>query len=303
MMDTPPVINLIRMPEHQTVRTLEDNARLREKLKSLKRWPTEFFRIDIGNGVELDGWCIKPHDFDANKRYPVLFYVYGEPAAQSVLDQWGSRKTYLWHQMLAQQGYLIVSVDNRGTPAPRGRDWRKYIYRQLGLLTPQDQAEALKALIKRWPYLDPQRVGVWGWSGGGTMSLHLIFRYPELYHTAMSVAPATNERFYDTIYQERYMGLPRDNAEGYRLGSPITYAGQLKGNLLLVHGTADDNVHYANTEVLADELIAANKHFTMMAYPNRSHSISEGRNTRRHLFGLLTRYLRDNLPPGPRVKQ
>jgi dipeptidyl-peptidase-4 len=299
--DTPPVVNLVSLPDHKVVRTLAENKKLHEKVRALKRRPTEFFRIDIGDGVELDGCCIKPPDFDAAKRYPLLFHVYGEPAGQTVLDRWGAA-TYLWHLMLAQEGYVVVSVDNRGTPAPRGRDWRKVIYRRVGILAPQDQAAAVRALCKKWAWADPGRVGIWGWSGGGSMSLNAIFRYPDLYHTAMSVAPVTNQRYYDTIYQERYMGLPRDNPTGYRDGSPITHAHRLKGNLLIVHGTADDNVHYANTEALVNDLIAANKQFAMMAYPNRSHSIQEGTNTRRHLFTLLTRYLRQNLPPGPKAR-
>jgi dipeptidyl-peptidase-4 len=299
--DTPPVVSLVSLPDHKVVRPLAESKKLHEKAKALKRRPTEFFRIDIGDGVELDGWCIKPPDFDPGKRYPVLFHVYGEPAGQTVVDRWGS-STYLWHLMLAQEGYVVLSVDNRGTPAPRGRAWRKAVYRRVGILAPQDQAAAVRALAKKWAWLDPGRVGVWGWSGGGSMSLNAIFRYPDLYHTAMAVAPVANQRYYDTIYQERYMGMPQDNPAGYRDGSPITYANRLKGNLLVVHGTADDNVHYANTEALVNELITANKQFTMMAYPNRSHSIHEGTNTRRHLFTLLTRYLRQNLPPGPKSR-
>jgi dipeptidyl-peptidase-4 len=299
--DSPPVTDLIRLPDHESVRPLAENKKLRAAVDALKRRPAEFFRIDIGGGVELDGWCIKPPDFDPAKRYPVLFHVYGEPAGQTVLDRWGG-PTHLWHLMLAQDGYLVMSVDNRGTPAPRGRDWRKVVYRQVGILAPQEQAAAVRAIQKRWPFVDPERVGVWGWSGGGSMTLNAIFRFPDVYHTAMAVAPVPNQRYYDTIYQERYMGLPHDNPDGYRDGSPITHAGRLKGNLLVVHGTGDDNVHYAGTEALVNELIAANKQFSMMAYPNRSHSIAEGPNTRRHLFGLLTRYLHQNLPPGPKAR-
>jgi dipeptidyl-peptidase-4 len=198
---------------------------------------------------------------------------------------------------------VVISVDNRGTPAPRGRDWRKVVYRQIGILAPKEQAAAVRAIEHRYAWVDPERIGIWGWSGGGSMSLHAIFRFPDIYRMAMSIAPVANERYYDTIYQERYMGLPKDNVQGYREGSPITYAPQLKGDLLIIHGTADDNVHYANTEALVQELIAANKQFTMMAYPNQSHSIREGRNTRRHLFTLLTNYLRDHLPAGPRDRE
>lgn len=295
----PPVTDLIRLPDHVSVRVLEDNAELRAKLSTLNKCPTELFRVDIGDGVLLDGWCMKPPDFDLNRQYPLFFHVYGEPAGSTVQDKWGGTNL-LWHTMLAQQGYLVVSVDNRGTAAPRGRAWRKCIYRQVGILASADQAAATRAIIKNWPYVDPNRIGIWGWSGGGSMSLNAIFRYPELYHTAMAIAFISNQRFYDTIYQERYMGLPDDNEEGYSQGSPITFAHQLTGNLLIVYGTGDDNCHYQNCEVLIDELIKHNKTFSMMAYPNRSHSIREGENTTRHLYGLLTRYLTEHLPPGPR---
>jgi dipeptidyl-peptidase-4 len=295
----PPVSELVHLPDHKVVKTFADNAALKQKLAGLRRGQSEFFRINIAPDVALDGWCIKPPGMDPARKYPVLFYVYGEPAGQTVLDRWDGRR-YLWHNLLAQQGYVVMSVDNRGTPAPRGRAWRRSIYRQVGILAAADQAAAVRALLKQRPYLDPSRIAVWGWSGGGSMTLNAIFRYPDQYQTAMAVAPVPNQRYYDTIYQERYMGLPADNAEGYRKGSPIHFAHQLKGNLLLVHGTGDDNCHYLGMEALIDELIAHNKQFTMLAYPNRSHGISEGRNTRRHLFESLTRYLRAHTPPGPR---
>ena len=301
-MDELPVIDLVQLPSHARVRVLEANSQLRQKISILKKRPTEFFRIDIGHNILLDGWCMKPPDFDPRKKYPLLFYVYGEPAGQTVLDQWGGEK-YLWHLMLAQKGYLVVSVDNRGTPAPRGRVWRKCVYRQIGILASADQAAATRIIIKRWPYIDPNRIGIWGWSGGGSMSLNAIFRYPDLYHTAMAIASVSNQRFYDTIYQERYMGLPDDNEEGYQNGSPITFAHQLEGHLLIVHGTSDDNVHYQSCEALINELIKHNKSFSMMAYPGRSHSIKEGDNTKRHLFELLTRYLKENLPAGPKAAE
>jgi len=300
--ETPPVTELINLPEHEAVRTMADNSELRTKLGELKRCPTEFFRIDVGDDVLLDAWCIKPPDFDPEKRYPLLFHVYGEPAGQTVLDRWGGEK-YLWHLMLAQQGYLVMSVDNRGTPAPRGRPWRKCIYRQIGILASADQAAAAHAIIKDRSYVDPNRIGIWGWSGGGSMSLNAIFRYPDLYHTAMAIAFISDQRLYDTIYQERYMGLPQDNEQGYKNGSPITFAHQLKGNLLIIHGTGDDNCHYQSCETLINELIKHNKHFTMMAYPNRTHAIKEGENTKRHLYELLTGYLKQNLPAGPRPRQ
>jgi len=296
--DSPPRIELVRLPGHETVRVLVDNRELAKRLQALKLAPAEFFRVDIGGGVELDGFCLKPSNLDPAKRYPLLIFVYGEPAGQTVLDRWGG-KNHLWHRMLAEQGYVVISFDNRGTPAPRGREWRKAVYRQVGILAAAEQAAALEKVLAERPYLDPQRVGVWGWSGGGSMSLNAIFKYPRLYHTAMSVAPVPNQRYYDTIYQERYMGLPDDNVDGYLQGSAINFAKQLEGNLLVVHGTADDNVHYQITEMLIDELIRHNKRFTMMAYPNRTHAIREGANTSRHLRELLTGYLTNHLPPGP----
>ncbi len=295
--DVPPRVELIRLPEHRTERVLVDNRRLAERLAGLDSSPVEFFRVDIGDGIELDGYCLKPTDFDSQKKYPLLIYVYGEPAGQTVLDRWGG-KGQLWHRMLAQRGYVVMSVDNRGTPAPRGRCWRKVVYRQVGVLAPIEQAAALKQVLEDRPYLDSDRVGIWGWSGGGSMALNAIFKYPELYHTAVAVAPVADQRLYDTIYQERYMGLPDDNIEGYTQGSAIHFAEQLAGNLLLVHGTADDNVHYQITELLIDELIRHKKQFTMMAYPSRSHSISERENTVVHLRNLLTDYLAEHLPAG-----
>jgi dipeptidyl-peptidase-4 len=295
--DTPPVVNLVRLPEHRLVRPLVENTALRAKVNSLRRGPTEFFRVDIGGGVQLDGFCMKPPDFDSTRHYPLLFHVYGEPAGQSVLDRWGGSSN-LWHTMLAQKGYLIASVDNRGTPAPRGRAWRKIIYRQIGILASQEQAAAAK-IIGRRRFVDSTRIGIWGWSGGGSMSLNAILRYPEIYTTAIAVASVPDQRYYDSIYQERYMGLPADNPDGYRNGSPIAFAGRLRGNLLLIHGTGDDNVHYKGAEALVNAFVAANRQFSFMAYPNRSHGISEGAGTTRHLYELMTRYILQNLPAGP----
>jgi dipeptidyl-peptidase-4 len=290
----PPATELVRLPQHATVRTLAGNHELRAKVDALRRVPVEFFRVEIGGGVELDAWCLKPPDFDPQMRYPLLVYVYGEPAGQTVVDRWDGNRT-LWHLMLAQKGCVVVSIDNRGTPSPRGRAWRKSIYRQVGILASSDQAAAVKALLQKRPYLDPERVGVWGWSGGGSMTLNAMFRYPELYKTGIAVAFVSDQRLYDTIYQERYMGLPKDNEEGFKNGSPITFASKLEGNLLIIHGTGDDNVHYQSFEKLVNELVAHRKRFTMMAYPNRSHGISEGRNTTIHLYELMTDYLEDIL--------
>ena len=294
--ETPQVIDLVRLDSHERIRVLESNSRLAEKVASLNRLPVEFGTIHADNGVDLDYWLLKPFDFDPAKKYPVLFHVYGEPAGQTVLDRWGG-SGYLWHLMLTQQGYIVMSVDNRGTPAPRGRQWRKCVYGKIGIIASEDQAAACRA-VRSWSFVDSTRIAIWGWSGGGSMTLNMMFRHPELYDAGMSVAPVANQRLYDTIYQERYMGLPQQNTEGYTQGSPITFAGNLQGDLLVVHGTGDDNVHYQNTEMLVNELIRHNKQFTMMAYPNRSHGIYEGRNTSRHLRGLLTRFLHEHIEPG-----
>jgi dipeptidyl-peptidase-4 len=271
---------------------------LAAKVGALERGKAEFVRVGIGDGVELDGWRILPPGFDPSKKYPLLIHVYGEPAGQTVLDRWGG-SGYLWHLLLSQKGYIVASFDNRGTPAPRGRAWRKSIYRQVGILASADQAAAVRTVIKDWPGVDPERIGVWGWSGGGTMTLNALLRYPDLYRTGIAVAFVSNQRYYDSIYQERYMGLPKDNEAGYRDGSPITFAKNLKGNLLLIHGTGDDNVHYQNCEALVNEFIRFNRSFSMMAYPNRSHGIYEGENTTLHLYGTMLRYLKENLPAGP----
>jgi putative heme-binding domain-containing protein len=291
---TPPVVELTRLGDNTAVRTLADNAKLREKLAALKRLETEFIRVPIGGGVTLDGWSIKPAKVESNAKLPLLMHVYGEPHGQTVRDAWPGPRG-LWHWMLAQQGFVVASVDNRGTNVPRGREWRKSVHKKIGIIAPTEQAAAVRELLKRWPFVDPTRVGSWGWSGGGSMSLNALFRHPDLYRTAIAVAPVADQRLYDTIYQERYMGLPTDNAAGYRDGSPITHAGKLRGNLLLVHGTGDDNCHYQGTERLMEELIAKGKRFSVLPYPNRTHAIGEGRNTNQHLMEAMTRFLHDNL--------
>ena len=291
-----PVTDMVRLPQHAVVRTLIDNKETQERLSKLKLTQAEFFRVNIGEGLELDGWMIKPPDFDSNKRYPVLFHVYGEPWGQTVLDAWGGRNQ-LWHMMLAQQGYIVMSVDNRGTPAPRGRAWRKIIYRKMGIVNSGDQAAAARAIAK-WPYVDASRIGIWGWSGGGSSTLNAMFRYPDVYAVGLSVAPVPDLRYYDTIYQERYGGLPKDHPDEWQQSSPITFANNLRGQLMIVHGTGDDNVHFQGTEALIDKLIAANKQFSMMAYPNRSHGIYEGPGTSRHLYGLFTKFITEKLPAG-----
>ncbi|MDP6443132.1 MAG: prolyl oligopeptidase family serine peptidase, partial [Pirellulaceae bacterium] len=291
---------LVSLPDHRRRKQLVTNEKLVEKIADLPRQDTEFFRVAIADGVELDAWCVKPPRFDPQTKYPLLVYVYGEPAGSTVNDRWGG-KSYLWHLMLAQRGYVVMSFDNRGANVARGRAWRKKAYRKIGIVAPQDQAAAVRAVLKERSYLDADRVGIWGWSGGGSSSLHAIFKYPKLYKTAIAIAPVPNQRYYDTIYQERYMGLPETNVEGFRQGSPINFAKNLEGDLLLVHGTADDNCHYQTTELLIDELVAHNKQFMLMSYPNRTHSIRERKNTTRHLREMMTRFLLQHLPPGPRM--
>ncbi|MGH9368935.1 MAG: S9 family peptidase [Thermoanaerobaculia bacterium] len=297
--DRPPVVELVSLPEHRTARTLVDNAELRSKAATLLATPVEFFPLPIGGGVTLDGWLLKPPDFDVSRKYPLLVYVYGEPAGQTVEDEWKEERA-LFHRALAREGYLVASFDNRGTPAPKGAAWRKIVYGAVGDLSSKDQAAAVRALAAERAYVDLERVAIWGWSGGGSSTLNAMFRFPDLYKVGISVAPVPDQTLYDTIYQERYMGLPQDNAEGYRRGSPIHFAEGLKGRLLLIHGSGDDNVHYQGTEKLVNRLVELEKPFDLMVYPNRSHTIKEGKGTSLHLHSLIARYLLTNLPPGPK---
>src|SRR5262249_21721127 len=228
----------------------------------LKQAPVEFTQTDIGGGIKLDTWIMRPVDFDSTKKYPVLFYVYGEPADQTVKDEWqGSR--WLWHLMLTQQGYIVASVDNRGTPGPRGRDWRKAVHNQIGSLRVHDQSEAARVIGRR-AWVDSTRMGVWGWSGGGSSTLLLMVRAPDVYKVGMAVAPVANVHNYDTIYQERYVGLPSMDSAAYHDASALYFARGLRGDLLVVHGSGDDNVHYQGTEQLINALVAAGKPFQMM---------------------------------------
>lgn len=276
----------ISLPTHNTIRTLVDNEQYMSKLNTLNLPEVRFFTVHTQEGVDVDGRMILPIDFDSTLQYPVLFHVYGEPWGQVATDNFVG----LWNIMLAQKGLIVIDMDNRGTPCLKGSEWRKCIYRQIGVINSRDQAMAAKEVLK-WNFVDPQRTAVWGWSGGGSMTLNLMFRYPEIYKTGIAVASVSDQLVYDNIYQERYMGLPQENLNDFIEGSPITYAGNLQGNLLLIHGTNDDNVHYQSAELLINELIKQNKQFQMMSYPNRSHGIYEGRNTRRHLYTLITNYL------------
>jgi dipeptidyl-peptidase-4 len=292
--DMPPVVDLISLPDHRSVRSLVDNAELRAKVGQLIKPPVEFFKIDIGEGVLLDGWMIKPANFDPGRKYPLVVYVYGEVASQTVLDAWGGSRA-LFHRALANEGYIIVSVDNRGTPGPKGVAWRKIVYGTIGDLSSKDQAAAVGAMAARYPFIDRTRVGIYGHSGGGSNTLNAMFRFPDTYKAGVSSAPVADQKLYDTIYQERYMGLPKDNSEGYRIGSPINFAEGLKGKLLLVHGSGDDNVHYQNTERLVNRLVQLGKRFDLMVYPNRTHALSEGPGTSLHFYSLIARYFFEHL--------
>ncbi|MBL8217985.1 MAG: DPP IV N-terminal domain-containing protein [Bryobacterales bacterium] len=293
-LDVPPVTSLVRLPGHERVRVMEDNAELRTNAASVITPAAEFLKVTVADGVTLDGWMLKPRSFDAKKKYPVVVYVYGEPFGSTVANAWNGNRG-LFHRALADEGFLVVSFDNRGTPLPKGRAWRKVINGAVGVLSTKDQTEAVLALAKDRPYVDLGRVGVWGWSGGGTNTLNLMFRSPELFRVGVSIAPVPDQRLYDSIYQERYMGTPEENAAGYRAGSAIHFAEGLQGNLLYFHGSGDDNVHYQGTEKLMNRLIELGKPFDFMSYPNRSHAISEGAGTSLHLYSLMARYFLENL--------
>ena len=259
----------------------------------------EFFTLTTCDNIQLDGWMVKPTNFDPSKKYPVVFYVYSEPAASTVHDLYTISNNRLYRGNMADDGYIYVSVDNRGSPSPKGRAWRKSIYRKIGNINIHDQAMAAREILK-WPFVDPERVAVWGWSGGGSATLNLMFQYPDIYRTGIAIAALCNLLSYDNVYQERYMGLASENLEDYISGSPVTYAKNLKGNLLYIHGTGDDNVHYQNAEMLINELVKYNRQFQFMAYPNRTHSLREGEGTYEHLSTLYTNYLKTHCPPGPK---
>ncbi|HEY8483017.1 MAG TPA: S9 family peptidase [Longimicrobiales bacterium] len=286
----PPVTRL-HTANGRLVRELVNNQELASRLAAQRLRPPEFFRFRTSDGVELNGYFIKPPDFDASRKYPVLLYVYGGPGSQTVVDSWGGSR-YLWHQLLAQRGVIVVSVDNRGTGG-RGRAFKKVTYLNLGKWEVNDQIEAARYLASL-PYVDPARIGIWGWSYGGYMTALTMTKGGDLFRAGISVAPVTDWRLYDTIYTERFMRTPEENPEGYRESAPVNHAAGLTGALLLVHGTADDNVHPQNTIQLANALQLAGKQFSLMLYPNRTHSISGG-NTMVHLFTMMTDWVRQRL--------
>lgn len=290
---TPNKISLVYVPDHKETKLMEDNRELKAKYDALGLKPKDFFKVDIGED-KLDAYMIKPANFDPGRKYPLLFYVYGEPAGTTVQNNWDGGEG-LWHQYLAQKGYVVVSVDNRGTRTPRGHKWRQSIYGQIGILASEDQSKAAKKILSTYSFLDPTRVGMWGWSGGGQMTLNCMFRYPDIYKTGIAVSFVSDQKLYDATYQERYMGLLETNAKGYFDGSPINHAKNLQGNLMIIHGTGDDNVHYQSFEMLTNELIKHNKLFSMMSYPMRSHGINEGANTTLHLRRTMEKYWLANL--------
>lgn len=292
---TKPQNEVVSLPEHKHL-----SGSVIKLGQDVKNKP-EFFKVKTATGIEMDGWMVKPTKFDSTKKYPVVFYVYSEPAGATVSDSYGAGMNGEYVGNMADDGYIYISMDNRGTPAPKGREWRKSIYKNIGLVNIEDQAAGAREILK-WPYVDTARVAVWGWSGGGSCTLNLMFQHPEIYKTGISIAAVGWQLTYDNIYQERYMGVPIDSAgRSYFIkGSPVTYAKNLRGNLLYIHGTGDDNVHYKNAELLINELVKYNKQFQMMAFPNRTHSINEGPGTTQFLRTLYTNYLKQHCPPGAR---
>ena len=295
--NTPPVSEWISLPDSKPLNAAKSIA---ASIKTNDNSDVEYTRVVTAGNVILDAWINKPKNFDPEKKYPVVLYVYGEPAASTVQDSYGNHNNFLYNGDMRGDGYVQVAIDNRGTPMLKGAAWRKSIYRNIGTINIEDMAQGFKRLMEMNPYFDKDRVAVWGWSGGGSSTLHLLFRYPELFQTGIAIAAVSNQLFYDNIYQERYMGLPQENKEDFIKGSPVTYAKNLKGNLLYIHGTGDDNVHFSNAELLVNELVKYNKQFQYMPYPNRSHGLSEGAGTFEHLRTLYTTYLKAHCPPGAR---
>ncbi|MBP9637071.1 MAG: S9 family peptidase [Bacteroidaceae bacterium] len=289
---TPPNVDMVAFPGHKSTRMLVDNSKAKLQYEALGLQKKEFFKVTSGD-LQLDAWMIKPAQFDASKKYPVIIEVYGEPAGATVQDVWQGGD--LWPQYMAGEGYLMVSIENRGAMAPRGRKWRKCIYGEVGTMASEDQARGAKDLCKQFSFADSSRIGITGWSGGGSQTLNCMFRYPNIFKTGIAIAFVADQRLYDTVYQERYMNTPQVNPNGYRLGSPITWAEGLKGNLLLIHGTGDDNVHYQNCERLVNKLVEYGKIFSQISYPMRTHSINERSGTTLHLRRTMADFWHKNL--------
>ena len=295
---TRPMQAVVSLPDHRFINEDQNMINKFDKKKKSDH-PLEFFQITTVDDVTMEGWIVKPKDMDKNKKYPVLFYFYSEPAGQTGVNRYGAGNNGLYDGNLAEDGYVYVTFDGRGTPSPKGRAWRKAIYRQIGRINVRDMAMGAKAVFDKYNFIDTSRVAVHGWSGGGTATLNCLFQYPEIFHTGIAVAAVANQLTYDNIYQERYMGDPKESYQDYVDGSPIKYAKNLEGNLLYIHGTGDDNVHYQNAEMLANELIKHKKVFYMLSYPNRSHGIRED-GAYPHVRLMFTDFLRKNCPPGGR---
>lgn len=288
--ETPNIFTLHKAKTGKNLREIKNNDAIKNKLKNYKISPKEFSTIAV-NGNDLNMYMIKPLDFDPNKEYPLFMYQYSGPGSQSVSNSWGGSNDY-WHQMLAQEGCIVVCVDGRGTGF-KGRDFKKMTQKELGKYEVEDQISAAKKLGEL-PYIDEDRIGIWGWSYGGFMSSNCLFQASDTFSMAIAVAPVGSWRFYDTIYTERYMQTPQENASGYDNNSPISHVDKLKGDFLLVHGSGDDNVHLQNTMRLAEALIQANKQFEWAVYPDKNHGIYGG-NTRLHLFNKMTNFIKESL--------
>ena len=290
-LDQPTLYTLHKAPSGELVKVLEDNEQLKTRLSSFALGTKTFFSFDTEDGTSLNAYMIKPHDFDPEKEYPVIMYVYGGPGSQTVTAGWGGQRD-MYHHYLTQHGFIVVSIDNRGTGG-RGKEFKHITYAQLGRYETMDQLSGARYLASL-PYVDEDRIGIWGWSYGGYMSSLAVFTGAEELAAAIAVAPVTNWRFYDTIYTERYLKTPQLNPDGYDAWSPITHAYKLEDDYLLIHGTGDDNVHFQNAVVLQDALISANKHFDSFFYPNRTHGIGGGI-TRYHLYTMMTNFWLEKL--------
>jgi dipeptidyl-peptidase-4 len=298
-LNTPPRYELIEVETHRVVKVLEDNSDIAERMNSLGCQPAEFLKLDIGNGIEFDAWILKPKNFDSTKKYPLFIYVYGEPHAQTVLNEWGAAQID-FHRVVAELGYVVVSIDNRGTPCPKGAAWRRSIFGSLGPLSTEEQEAGLKVLAKQCTFIDTDRVGIWGWSGGGSNTLNALFRKPDTYHVGIAVVPKPQPHLYNAWFQEIFMRTREVNPEGYEKAAAINYAEGLKGKLLIMTGSGETNTHIQIIEGLVDRLIKLGKPFDYMVYPNRDHGLREGDGTVVHVRMHILRYLYNNLPSGPR---
>jgi len=289
--NTPPSITLHRTSDGDTIKILEDNSDFNETLAEYNLSEKEFFTIETEEGVELNAWMMKPTDFDSKKEYPLYMFLYGGPGSQQVTDSWGWFN-YFWYQHLNQLGYIVACVDNRGTGG-KGAEFKKMTYQELGKYETIDQINAAKH-FGSLNYIDSNRIGIQGWSYGGYMSSLAITKGADVFKMAIAVAPVTNWRYYDNIYTERYMRTPQENASGYDDNSPINHVEKLKGSYLLIHGSADDNVHVQNTMEMISALVKANKQFDLFIYPDKNHGIYGG-NTRYHLYKKMTEFILNNL--------